>query len=174
MPCAYGNAVGPALRVGGPATARGEWIVDFLEYVNRESVPIDYISTHIYPSDLAFIDAAEGDVELLGMDFLHQNFARVRDEVDAHRPGLPIIWGEWNPSIALPDAYQAVTCERILPGQGSAYEAWLDRGCPMNLEESDLAALNNASIPEKTCGSGDGTCSLPPGTVALLEYRRAP
>jgi len=86
------------LRVGGPATARGDWVTEFLSFGQTSRTPIDFLSTHIYPSDVAFVDSAIGEVELLGAGFLHSHFRRVRREVDALRPGLPIIWGEWNSS----------------------------------------------------------------------------
>lgn len=45
------KAVDPALRVGGPATGAIHWVGDFVEHVNRDHVPVDFISTHIYAND---------------------------------------------------------------------------------------------------------------------------
>lgn len=39
------------LRVGGPVTAKQEWIPEFLAYCSNASVPPDFISTHTYPTD---------------------------------------------------------------------------------------------------------------------------
>ncbi|TVP81077.1 MAG: hypothetical protein EA353_02295 [Puniceicoccaceae bacterium] len=287
------KSVNPELRIGGPATARGEWIGDFLDDCIKHGAPVDYLSTHIYPSDLAFIDAAEGDVELLGMDFLHQNFARVRDEVDARLPGLPIIWGEWNSSagplaenhdtcenaaviaaalsgmerwadgslfwnlsdiyeecqyhfapfhggyglltvdnipksafrtfeffhrlearqlplrglpesaergafgsisedgkrialilwntcalgdwqtpLELPEGFRPSELELILPGQGSAYEAWLKLGRPMNLSKAQTDLLQAASVPAKENNWNGTSITLPAGTVALATFEK--
>lgn len=287
------KSVDDRLRIGGPATARGEWIGEFLDACQVLGAPVDFLSTHIYPSDLAFIDSAEGDVALLGMDFLHQNFARVHQEVESRRPGLPIIWGEWNSSagplaenhdtcenaavvasalagmekwahgslfwnlsdiyeecqyhftpfhggyglltvddlpksafrvfeffrglethplplpglpataergalgsmdptgqrlrillwntcalgdwhidLELPAEYAAVSLERILPGQGSAYEAWLDLGRPPNLTPSQRDSLRIASRPEINSAWTGSTIHLPAGTVALATYAK--
>ena len=40
-----------AFRVGGPATAKSEWIEDFVSFCDRNEVPADFISTHYYPND---------------------------------------------------------------------------------------------------------------------------
>lgn len=286
------KATHPRLRVGGPATARGEWIEDFLDDCARHGTPVDFLSTHIYPSDVAFVDSAAGDVKLLGLDFLWQNFERVHAAVQARRPGLPIIWGEWNSSagplaenhdtcenaaviasalagmerwadaslfwnlsdiyeecryhfapfhggyglltvddipksayrafefferleahalpiaglpataergalgsvsadrktlvivfwntaalgewrdeIAPPPGYAPARLERILPGQGSAYEAWVALGRPMNLSPVQHRALCDASRPAVTTEWDGRTLVLPAGTAALAVYR---
>ena len=43
--------VDPSLKVGGPATARDGWIEEFLEFCETGSVPVDFVSTHHYPTD---------------------------------------------------------------------------------------------------------------------------
>ena len=43
--------VDASLRVGGPATAKSEWIEDFVDFCERNKVPADFISTHHYPTD---------------------------------------------------------------------------------------------------------------------------
>ena len=86
------------LRVGGPATARAEWVGDLLHFCRKTRTPIDFISTHIYPSDVAFLDSAHGNVQLLGTDFLRDAFRKCRREIDAAGVKLPLIWGEWNSS----------------------------------------------------------------------------
>lgn len=42
----------PDLRVGGPATAQNAWIAEFLEFCEREDVPVDFVTTHHYPTDV--------------------------------------------------------------------------------------------------------------------------
>jgi xylan 1,4-beta-xylosidase len=39
------------LRVGGPATALNAWIPDMLQFCKTNHVPLDFISTHHYPTD---------------------------------------------------------------------------------------------------------------------------
>ncbi len=47
------KAVDPELRVGGPSTARGEWIGDFLDYTTKADSPPDFIVAHCYNNDSA-------------------------------------------------------------------------------------------------------------------------
>jgi xylan 1,4-beta-xylosidase len=39
------------LRFGGPSTARGEWIPEFLEFTKKDQTEPDYLVTHIYNKD---------------------------------------------------------------------------------------------------------------------------
>ena len=43
--------VDKGLQVGGPATADNAWIPDFLQFCERNRVPVDFVSTHHYPTD---------------------------------------------------------------------------------------------------------------------------
>ena len=45
------KAVDTSLKVGGPATARNAWIEEFLEFCENENAPLDFVSTHHYPTD---------------------------------------------------------------------------------------------------------------------------
>src|SRR5687768_12031071 len=45
------KTIDPSLKVGGPATARDEWIEEFLEFCKTANVPVDFVSTHHYPTD---------------------------------------------------------------------------------------------------------------------------
>jgi len=40
------------LKVGGPATCQSQWITDFLNYCIANNVPVDFVTTHEYPTDL--------------------------------------------------------------------------------------------------------------------------
>jgi xylan 1,4-beta-xylosidase len=42
------KAVDERLLVGGPSTAAAGWVADFLDFVVREEVPLDFLSTHTY------------------------------------------------------------------------------------------------------------------------------
>lgn len=46
--------VSPELRVGGPATAGNAWVGDFIDYCDKNNVPLDYISTHTYGTKSVF------------------------------------------------------------------------------------------------------------------------
>lgn len=43
--------VDETLLVGGPASATGGWIAEFIDFVKKNRVPCDFISTHNYPGD---------------------------------------------------------------------------------------------------------------------------
>ena len=43
--------VDPLLKVGGPATAKNAWVPEFLEFCENRKVPVDFVSTHHYPTD---------------------------------------------------------------------------------------------------------------------------
>lgn len=45
------KAVDPHILIGGPATATGCWIGEFIEFCENNQVPCDFISTHNYPGD---------------------------------------------------------------------------------------------------------------------------
>lgn len=40
------------LRVGGPATSNNAWIPEFLDFCEQSGAPVDFISTHHYPTDV--------------------------------------------------------------------------------------------------------------------------
>ena len=43
--------VDEGLRVGGPATAINAWIPDMIRHCEQNDIPLDFISTHHYPTD---------------------------------------------------------------------------------------------------------------------------
>jgi xylan 1,4-beta-xylosidase len=45
------KGVHSALKVGGPATAANAWVDDFIAFCNENGLPVDFISTHHYPTD---------------------------------------------------------------------------------------------------------------------------
>lgn len=45
------KSVDKRLRVGGPATMQSGWIPQFLAYTTQYNIPIDFVSTHEYPTD---------------------------------------------------------------------------------------------------------------------------
>lgn len=111
------KSVCPEYRVGGPATSKTKWIPEFITHVTTPSaddpepgIRCDFISTHAYPSDLAFLDAAEGSVELQEASILRTLCAAARKEIDQRLgAGVPLIFGEWNSS-AGPFAFNHDEC----------------------------------------------------------------
>lgn len=94
------------LRVGGPATSKCLWIEEFVKHIEQGSeisgyqqIPCDFISTHCYPSDLAFLPSAVGEVELQNSNVMYEMFAAAKKVIDGSAlKGLPFIMGEWNSS----------------------------------------------------------------------------
>jgi xylan 1,4-beta-xylosidase len=121
------KAVDPAFRVGGPATSnfrlvpnpaeddktqRREasesgggnwqpiWVKDFLNFCAANHLPLDFISTHPYPTDFP-IDASGGTVSQLrrSIDSTKQDLTTLRKMVDASAfPHAEIQLTEWNSS----------------------------------------------------------------------------
>lgn len=90
------KAVNPRLRVGGPATAAAHWIPEFLEHVNKEHVPADFVSTHGYADDT--VEDLFGTHEEIPMhDRVCRAIQKVHSEIRASAlPTLPLLWTEWN------------------------------------------------------------------------------
>ncbi|MGN0534711.1 MAG: hypothetical protein ACI4IR_01755 [Eubacterium sp.] len=45
------KSVDPQLMVGGPATTKSSHITEFLDFCKKENVPVDFVTTHQYPTD---------------------------------------------------------------------------------------------------------------------------
>ena len=88
--------VDPALKVGGPATARNAWIAEFLDASRRHHAPVDFVSTHQYPGD-AF--GKEGDDTESQLAASRRGVLREQVQ-DAYRQaaGKPLYYTEWNAS----------------------------------------------------------------------------
>ena len=84
------------LQVGGPATAKDEWITEFLDFCEKNHLPADFVSTHHYPTD-ALGSVGEDTVTQLA----HSQRSILREWAqDAHRRarGRPLYYTEWNAS----------------------------------------------------------------------------
>ncbi len=90
------KAVSPRLRVGGPATSSAHWIPEFLDHINRERVPLDFVSTHGYADDS--VEDLFGTQEDMHMhDRVCRAVERIHNQILASNlPALPLMWTEWN------------------------------------------------------------------------------
>lgn len=79
------------LRVGGPSTCQSQWITDFLTYCQANNLPVDFVSTHEYPTDLP--DPKRDDMEKV--------FAQARSEAGK----LPLYYSEFNDGLYENPAY---------------------------------------------------------------------
>lgn len=57
------KSVDSLLKVGGPASSNNNWIKEFISYCEANGAPIDFISTHHYPTDVIFGDNKDGTEE---------------------------------------------------------------------------------------------------------------
>lgn len=98
-------------KVGGPATAKNEWIKDFLEYCSVHHLPLDFISTHSYNTSSVFDEFGKNKRKLLSTDYLYNNVQEVRRIIDSTQyKGLPLHYTEFNsspsPHDPIHDTYQ--------------------------------------------------------------------
>lgn len=87
------------LRVGGPATARCEWIAEMLAFCKGNGLPLDFISTHHYCTRAALeMEQAEGVVYDRQAKMCADAAGVAKLCRDAGRADLPILFTEWNVS----------------------------------------------------------------------------
>jgi len=84
------------LQVGGPATAKNEWITEFLDFCDKNNVPVDFVSTHHYPTDALGSIGEDTETQLAhGKRSILRTWAQ-----DTHRKahGKPLYYTEWSSS----------------------------------------------------------------------------
>ena len=127
--------VSPLLRVGGPASSKCNWIEEIIEHCAGEQIPLDFVSTHLYPQDeyVTYPDR-QGSPHAPG-DFFVDNVRAVQQRVAASaRPDLEIHWTEWNSLSAASTA--SVTWTK---------NTWVD-------------SLNGAAVVCRACVALDDAC----------------
>lgn len=84
------------LRVGGPSSAQNEWIPEFLAFCEQNKLPVDFVTTHHYPTD-AFGDPGDDTETQLAKS--ERSILR-REAAGANRAaqGKPLFYTEWNSS----------------------------------------------------------------------------
>lgn len=90
------KAVDASLQVGGPATAKNAWVAEFLDFAEQNHLPIDFISTHHYPTD-AF--GEESDDTETQLSKSKRSILREQAKQTAQKAqGKPVYYTEWNAS----------------------------------------------------------------------------
>jgi xylan 1,4-beta-xylosidase len=102
------KSVDPALRFGGPSTARGEWLPDFLDWTAKDGTPPDYLITHVYnnDSDGEPLSPFDGPASHKVKDSPHFASGVIRGlRRELARRGWPgeVHWNEWGRSWFLSD-----------------------------------------------------------------------
>jgi len=88
--------VNPRLRVGGPATAQAAWVDRFIQHCVEKDVPVDFVSTHVYPNDTA-LNVFGKDEIIPQSQMVALAVRKVYEQVKASaRPQMPIILSEYN------------------------------------------------------------------------------
>lgn len=87
--------ISSSFQVGGPATAKSEWIEEFVHFCERNDVPADFISTHYYPNDGYERD---GDTELQLFKSQRGIMREAAQNTRYHAGGRPVYYTEWNSS----------------------------------------------------------------------------
>ena len=90
------KSVDADLRVGGPATANNAWVEDLLDFAEEAGLPVDFVTTHHYPTD-AFGDPGDDTEAQLAAGRRDVLLERTQDTVRNAR-GKPVIYTEWNTS----------------------------------------------------------------------------
>lgn len=93
------------LKVGGPATAANAWIDEFLAFCAANALPVDFVSTHHYPTD-SF--GRPGDDTEKQLSESKRSVLREETRTVRHKAGtLPVYYTEWctssNPRDAMHD-----------------------------------------------------------------------
>src|SRR6185503_17146177 len=87
--------VSPSFKVGGPATAKSEWIEEFVNFCERNDVPADFVSTHYYPNDGYERD---GDTEHQLFKAQRGIMREVAENTRYYAGDRPVYFTEWNSS----------------------------------------------------------------------------
>jgi xylan 1,4-beta-xylosidase len=88
--------VDASLRVGGPATAKSQWIEDFVDFCTRNKLPIDFISTHQYPTDS--FENNRDSIEAQLFKSQRGLMRQVAQDTRRQARGKPVYYTEWNSS----------------------------------------------------------------------------
>ena len=88
--------VDASLKVGGPATARNEWIEEFREFCETHDVPVDFVTTHHYPTDA--LGHEDQDTETQLAESQHGVLREWTQDTRRKAGTLPLYYTEWNTS----------------------------------------------------------------------------
>ena len=106
------KSVNPAYRVGGPGTAGAAWEPEMIEFCNKNSIPIDFISTHLYGVKQGFLDEYGNGGTVLDKNpmSVSGDVLQTRKEIaSSTHPNLELHYTEWSssytPADPLHDSY---------------------------------------------------------------------
>src|SRR5437868_10925571 len=86
------------LLIGGPSTAQAAWAAAFLDHCKQKSIPVDFVSSHVYANDTAK-DVFGTDEQIPRDKMVCRAVRKVHDEIAASPfPNTPLIFSEYNAS----------------------------------------------------------------------------
>jgi|GEM_PF-88765 len=88
------KGVDARLRVGGPASSKNAWLTDFRRYCEQHSLPVDFYSTHYYPTDGFGSIGTDSSAQLAKapLDVMRTSALEARGMVGE----TPLHYTEWN------------------------------------------------------------------------------
>lgn len=163
------KAVDSRFRVGGPAVCGGTdeiWISAFMDFCEREKIPVDFVTRHHYTTELPEKSGHYGYAELQSDEAGFANLKTTRHIIDSHQSykGLPIHITEFNtsyiPNCPIHDtnqnaAYIAKQLSRLGDGNES-YSYWTfgdifeEQGVPFTPFHGGFGLVANGCIPKPT------------------------
>src|SRR5687768_163226 len=85
-----------SLKVGGPATARDGWIDEFVQFCRAGKIPLDFVSTHHYPTDALGHEDDDTLTQLANSE--RGRLRQWTQDTRSKAGGLPVYYTEWNSS----------------------------------------------------------------------------
>jgi len=132
--------VNSCYKVGGPATSINAWVPEFKAFCEKNKVPLDFISTHHYPTDDPLWNNPEMDLMALmmeqGTDVMNRYdkhiMRKMTERAKKESGELPLYYTEWSLSALMGDVehdtpYAAAAIVRILhenAGLVEGYSYW--------------------------------------------------
>ena len=98
------KSVDSHLKIGGPSTASNAWLPELKSFCHTNDVPLDFLSTHHYPTDVAlgFGDDQTHLMHKSGRGVLKGMVEQARKEAG----DLPLYYTEWNCSSSVRNYWQ--------------------------------------------------------------------
>jgi len=95
------KSVNKDYRVGGPATAGAAWEPEMIEFCHKNSLPLDFVSTHSYGVKQGYLDEFGNSGTVLDKNpmAVSGDVLRSRKEIaNSSMPNLPLHYTEWSSS----------------------------------------------------------------------------
>lgn len=95
------KSVSKEYRVGGPATAGAAWVPEMINFCNKNSLPLDFISTHTYGVKQGYLDEYGNMGTILDKNkwSVSRDIINSRKQIsDSPMPDLELHYTEWSSS----------------------------------------------------------------------------